>query len=145
MIAMAESGAMTTHHSTASRVDIAEIRSILAANAAFSVASGGVLAIGGFWLETRLGPPGWSLTAVGVGVFIFGCLMRRGLRAAPRATITWVLPADVGWVLGVTALVSLAPSLFTTSGMVATAAVTSVVAWFALREWRATRAPFTGS
>ena len=109
---------------------------VLDANARFSIASGSAVALLGTAPGRLLGPPGWVLVVVGAGIVAFGFVVRRAARANPVRALPAVLAADMGWIVAVTLLLSLAPSLFTIAGVTGAVAATAAVTWFAWKEWR---------
>jgi len=84
------------------------------------------------------GTPVWLIMAFGIALLFFAIDV--GLIAKWKLSSAWlvgfVFAADLLWVIAVPAIVLLWPSAFTTLGIVASLAVTAVVACFAAIEWR---------
>ncbi|QND51257.1 hypothetical protein HB779_04605 [Phyllobacterium sp. 628] len=84
------------------------------------------------------GAPVWLIATLGVALVLFAAdvgLIARW-KAQSRALVSFVFIADLLWVIGVPAILMLMPSAFTLLGVIATLAVTAVVACFALIEWQ---------
>jgi hypothetical protein len=80
----------------------------------------------------------WLIAALGIALVLFAADV--GLiakwKAQSRALVGFVFIADLLWVIGVPAILVLMPSAFTLLGVLASLAVTAVVACFALIEWQ---------
>ena len=108
----------------------------LLANAAFSGITGlGALTLAGR-LADSLGPPAWSLRAIGACLLVFAALVAREARNPQRAGTHQIIVADLAWVVAATALMGVTPGWMTGTGRIALAAVTVVVAVIALAQWR---------
>ncbi|SDO58940.1 hypothetical protein [Phyllobacterium sp. OV277] len=84
------------------------------------------------------GAPIWLIASLGIALVLFAidvALISRW-KAQSRALVGFVFIADLLWVIGVPALLMAMPSAFTALGIVASLAITAVVACFALIEWQ---------
>lgn len=84
------------------------------------------------------GAPVWLIAALGIALTLFAVdvgLIARWKSASPPL-VGFVFAADLVWVIGVPAILMLMPSAFTALGIIASLAVTAVVACFALIEWQ---------
>ncbi|MGH9916343.1 MAG: hypothetical protein ACRD63_13780 [Pyrinomonadaceae bacterium] len=84
------------------------------------------------------GAPIWLIATLGIALVLFAidvALISRW-KAQSRALVGFVFIADLLWVIGVPALLMAMPSAFTALGIVASLAITAVVACFALIEWQ---------
>ncbi|MGN7772242.1 hypothetical protein [Rhizobiales bacterium] len=83
------------------------------------------------------GAPSWLVLGLGIALLLFaadvGMIAQWKTRSRPL--VGFVFIADLLWVICVPAILVLMPSAFTSLGVVATVAVTAVVAVFALIEW----------
>ncbi|MEJ1119273.1 hypothetical protein V9K92_12430 [Phyllobacterium sp. CCNWLW109] len=83
------------------------------------------------------GAPSWLVLGLGIALLLFaadvGMIAQWKTRSRPF--VGFVFIADLLWVICVPAILVLMPSAFTPLGVVATVAVTAVVAVFALIEW----------
>lgn len=83
------------------------------------------------------GAPSWLVLGLGIALLLFaadvGMIAQWKTRSRPL--VGFVFIADLLWVICVPAILVLMPSAFTPLGVVATVAVTAVVAVFALIEW----------
>ena len=106
-------------------------------NALFSGASGLILIIGAaLGLDDWLGINAWLLVGLGVGLVIYAIDLSFFARS-PR----WLIPggrmavaADVAWVIAAVALIAFTAAL-SDAGEVALAAVSLIVAGFAVAQW----------
>lgn len=106
----------------------------LSVNAVSSGATGLVLALGAPWLDDPLGAHALVLVAVGLGLVLFADLVVLALArpAGLRRASTVVITADLAWVAA--AVVVVAGDVLTGLGDVLLAAVTVLVAGFALTQ-----------
>lgn len=112
------------------------LRNALMTNALFSGLTGaGALMLAGP-LSESLGPPPWSLRAIGAGLLLFAATVAREARAPGRARAWQIISADIGWVIAAAAIVALAPSWLSAAGRIALVGVTVVVAGMAAAQWR---------
>ncbi len=112
------------------------LKRALAANAAFSGATGlGALTLAGSLAES-LGPPAWSLRVLGAGLLVFAALVARESVAPGRSGALQIIAADMAWVASAVTLIAMAPSWLTGTGRVTLAAVTVVVGTVAAAQWR---------
>lgn len=112
------------------------LKRALVANAMFSGLTGsGALVLAGS-LSGSLGPPSWSLRALGAGLLVFAALVANEARAPGKTGTKQIIAADVGWVIGAAAIIVLAPSWLTTAGQMSLVGVTAVVAVVAAAQWR---------
>ncbi len=112
------------------------LRRALAANAAFSSITGLIASLMAGSLSDALGPPTWSLRALGVGLLVFAAVTANEARE-PRRTGTWqIIAADVGWVIAAAIIVGLSPTWLTETGRTVVVAVTVIVAAVAVAQWR---------
>ncbi|MDX1469066.1 MAG: hypothetical protein R3258_06965 [Acidimicrobiia bacterium] len=114
------------------------LRSLIRANGVFSITSGLILAVGSPLLDMWLGVDVPWLLAIGVALVGYGLSLYSSagrdetlVRLGRFATV-----ADIGWVLGAAALISLTDAL-TPGGEIALAAVSAVVLGFAVLQARA--------
>jgi hypothetical protein len=88
------------------------------------------------------GAPVWLISALGIALVVFaidvGIIARWKSASAPL--VGFVFAADLLWVIGVPTILMLMPSAFTVLGIVASLAVTAVVACFAVVEWQGLKA-----
>ena len=112
------------------------LRGALVANAAFSGTTGiGAIALADV-LATSLGPPAWSLRALGFGLVVFAAVVA-GESRAPGPRGTWrIIAADVAWVATAVIIIMVSPGWLTGVGRAALAAVTVAVAFFAVMQRR---------
>jgi hypothetical protein len=112
------------------------LRGALVANAVFSGTTGiGAIALANVFAGS-LGPPAWSLRALGVGLVVFAAVVA-GESRAPRRRDTWrIIAADVAWVATAVLIIMVSPGWLTGAGRATLAAVTVVVAVLALMQWR---------
>ncbi|MGH6862189.1 MAG: hypothetical protein ACRECY_18210 [Phyllobacterium sp.] len=84
------------------------------------------------------GAPGWLIAGLGIALLLFaievGLIAQWRIRSRPL--IGFVFIADLLWVIGVPAILLSMPSAFSLLGVIASLAVTAIVACFALMEWR---------
>jgi len=112
------------------------LKTAMMENAIVSGISGLVLVAGASGLDTWLGANVWVLVGVGVGLLGFAADLiwwsrsPRWLRPGGRIAVA----GDVAWVIGAVLLIAFMDVL-TGSGDVALAAVTVVVAGFAVAQW----------
>ncbi|NND02355.1 MAG: hypothetical protein HKN91_06160 [Acidimicrobiia bacterium] len=105
------------------------LQKLLKGNGAFSATSGAALLFGAPWLNDSLGVHTWLLVVVGVGLLAYGIQIARLARpatavvAAKTATMM-----DLGWVVVAVVLLVAVPQVMTTTGRVALALATAVVA-----------------
>lgn len=83
------------------------------------------------------GAPTWLIVGLGIALVLFAVDvgMIAQWKAQSRPLVGFVFVADLLWVICVPAILLLMPSAFTLLGVVASLAVTAVVAVFALIEW----------
>ena len=112
------------------------LKTVLTANAAFSALSGVVLAAGSAPIADFADTPTWVPLVVGAGLLPFAALVLTVARSEPlpRPAVQAVLAADIAWVVGAALLIVAGPTLLSTGGKVALAAVSLVVADFAILE-----------
>lgn len=109
-------------------------------NAFVSGISGLVLVVGATGLDTWLGVNQWVLVGVGVGLLGFAADLvwwsrsDRLLKVGGRIAVA----ADAAWVIGAVLLIAFT-GVLTRSGDMALAAVSVVVAGFALAQWLGVR------
>ena len=116
------------------------MRSALGANAGFSAIAGiAALALGGR-LEASLGPPAWSLRALGAGLIMFGLVVAREA-GAPSRPGTWrIIGADLAWVAAAVIIIAIPPGWLAETGRAVLASLTVVVAALAAAQWRGVEA-----
>ncbi|MDH3248716.1 MAG: hypothetical protein OEQ47_07130 [Acidimicrobiia bacterium] len=112
------------------------LQEALVANAVFSGTTGiGAIALADV-LAGSLGPPAWSLRALGVGLVVFAAVVA-GESRAPRARGTSrIIAADVAWVATAVIIIMVSPGWLTGVGRAVLAAVTIAVAALAAGQWR---------
>ena len=105
---------------------------VVAANAAFSAATGVLTAVGAPFLDDRVGAPALVLVALGVGLVGHAGVLVAGARrpARWRDIGRFAVAADLAWCAGAIAVIA-ATSRLTRSGEVALAAISVPVAVFA--------------
>lgn len=83
------------------------------------------------------GAPTWLIVGLGIALVLFAVDvgMIAQWKAQSRPLVGFVFVADLLWVICVPAILLLMPSAFTLLGVVASLAVSAVVAVFALIEW----------
>ena len=129
-------------------MDTKTLRLALVANAAFSGVTGlSALTFAGRLAET-LGPPAWSLRALGVGLLAFAALVARESISPGRAGTLQIIAADLAWIAAAPIIIATAPTWLTEGGQAALTAVTLVVGVVAGAQWlglrimsRAVRSP----
>lgn len=129
-------------------MDNTTLRRALIANTAFSGLTGlTALTLAGRLAET-LGPPVWSLRALGVGLLGFAALVARESAAPRRSGTLLIIAADLAWVATATVIATVVPTWLTDAGRTALGAVTLVVGTVAGAQWlglktmsRAVRSP----
>ncbi len=94
------------------------LRTVLRANAAFSLLSGTILAAGSTALDDVLGIPTLWLATLGVGVVAFGLIVRRISEPdqVRRGSALLVVGADIAWVIGTAAVLLGFPELLSIAG-----------------------------
>jgi hypothetical protein len=114
------------------------LRGPLLANAAFSGATGFILALGHARLGAWLGPNvPWVYLVLGMGLLGFAAGLV-GLARSPRPVwVAGVLVADVGWVLGTTVVVVASWSAWEATGLAAVLITNAVVAVLVVLQARA--------
>ncbi len=117
-----------------SNIDL--LRGALATNAAFSGLTGLAALILAGTLEDSLGPPAWSLRAVGAGLLVFAALVAREARRPQKAGTRQIIAADLTWVTAAGIIAAVAPSWLTSNGRIVLITVTGVVAVVAAAQWR---------
>ena len=84
------------------------------------------------------GAPAWLVMAFGIALVLFaidvGLIAR--WKHASASLVGFVFAADLLWIVAVPAILILCPAAFTTFGVIASLAVTAVVAGFAAIEWK---------
>lgn len=116
-------------------MDNITLRRSLIANAAFSGLTGlTALAFAGRLAEV-LGPPVWSLRALGVGLLGFAALVARESVSPGRSGTLQIIAADLAWVATAAIILAIAPTWLTDTGRAALAAVTLVVGIVAGAQW----------
>lgn len=106
----------------------------LAANAAFSAATGLAMLVAADPFARWLGIPFWLTVAVGAGLLPFAIVVGRvALRPRPRA-VKSVIVADAAWVVGAAAIIIGFPQSMSSAGLWALGLVTIAVADFALLQ-----------
>lgn len=112
------------------------LRNALLTNAGFSGAIGALAVALGGRLEDALGPPTWSLRALGMGLLVFAVVVANEARA-PGHSGTWrIIGADLLWVVAAPIIIAVSPEWLTRSGQAALALVTVAVAALAAAQWR---------
>lgn len=111
------------------------------ANAVFSLSTGLALLAGSPVLSHWFAAPAVVLAAVGAGVLGFGGLLALANRRTEggAGVLRFAFAADVGWVVGASALFAFFPGVLSTAGWVALAAASLAVADFAVLEGRLLR------
>ena len=93
------------------------------------------------------GAPAWLIMAFGIALLLFAVDV--GLIAqwknASVSLVGFVFAADLLWVVAVPVILVLFPSAFTTLGIIASLAVTVVVAGFAAIEWKGLKQMLAGN
>lgn len=111
------------------------LRRALNANAAFSAASGLLLALGAVPVARFLGiaPYAWGVAAVGLGLLGFAAEVARQARRKPvdARRVGAICAADLAWVVASRALLAGWPELLSLAGRIAVAAVAIAVGAFA--------------
>ena len=111
----------------------------LIANAAFSGLTGlTALTLAGRLAET-LGPPAWSLRALGVGLLGFAALVARESISPGRPGTLQIIAADLAWTATAAVILMIAPTWLTDGGRAALTAVTFVVFIVAAAQWTGLR------
>lgn len=112
-------------------------------NAIFSGLAGLVLAAAPVAVGGLLMPavPLWAVMAIGIGLVLFALDVAwvAASRVHSALFVGAVLAADIAWVVGVPAVLVLAPSAFTPLGIFMALASTVAVAGFAVMEWKGLR------
>ena len=103
----------------------------LAANSAFSAATGIILIVAAVPLSGWLGVQPWLLVLVGAGLLPFAFLVGRTARDPEPSRVIQVIVADVSWVLGAGVILFGFPGWMTGQGLWALEIVTGGVALFA--------------
>lgn len=116
--------------------DTTILRRALAANAAFSGITGLFSLLGAGPLSDALGPPTWSLRALGAGLLVFAAVVAIEAREPGRTGTRQIIAADVGWVIAAAIIVGMTPAWLTDTGRAVIVAVTVVVAAVAAAQWR---------
>lgn len=112
------------------------LRNALLTNAGFSGATGALAVALGGRLGDALGPPTWSLRALGMGLLVFAVVVANEARA-PGHPGTWmIIGADLLWVVAAPIIIAVGPEWLTRSGQAALALVTVAVAALAAAQWR---------
>ncbi|MCG8432921.1 MAG: hypothetical protein MJA83_02690 [Gammaproteobacteria bacterium] len=109
----------------------------LAGNGLFSLFSGAVLLLGGYWIAPLLGDIAfWVVMLVGAGLIPFGLQLLRaaGNGRIKRAEAVSISVMDFGWVAGSALLLLFLPDYFTRAGIIAVDAVALIVLVFALLQ-----------
>lgn len=83
------------------------------------------------------GAPNWLVVGLGIALLLFAVdvALIAQWKTRSRPLVGFVFAADLLWVICVPAILMLMPSAFTLFGLIASLAVTAVVAVFALIEW----------
>ena len=111
------------------------LRTALLTNAGFSGVTGLLALVLAGSLATSLGPPAWSLRALGVGLIVFGIAVTLVARA-PQPRRAWeIIAADLAWVATATVVIAVAPGWTTAAGRTVLAVVTVAVAALAAAQW----------
>lgn len=128
----------TTRNTQATQRSERPLRSVLATNAVFSGLAGAVLAATAGPIADRVGvDPAWPVRAVGLALMVFALDVALVARAPQRWLVRGgkaILGADVAWLAGTAAV--LAAGWFSPFGVGAALVTASVVAGFAIGEWR---------
>ena len=112
------------------------LRNALFANAGFSGVTGALAVALGGPLEDALGPPTWSLRALGAGLLVFAVVVANEVRS-PGNPGTWrIIGADLVWVVAAASAIAMSPEWLTRSGRAVLALVTVAVAALAAAQWR---------
>ncbi len=106
----------------------------LEANAWFSSACAASLTIGGILLAGPLGVPAWFLVATGISLGVFAACVRLVAPSPRPPLVLLVIGADVAWVVVALVVIVGFPSLMSSAGVTALAAVTVVVAGLAVAQ-----------
>ena len=111
------------------------LRTVLRENAAFSMLSGTVLAVGSAALDDWIGLHWWILAPLGIGLMAFAAAVWFGAGRAEllRPTAQLAIAGDLGWIVGAVVIV-VATDWLTRNGEVALLAVTALVACFAIGQ-----------
>lgn len=115
---------------------ITMLQRALTANAAFSALTGLAALTFAGRLSGALGPPDWSLRALGAGLLIFAALVARESMAPGRSGTIPIIAADLAWVVSATIVLVSAPSWLADTGRITLATVSLVVAAVAVAQWR---------
>ncbi len=112
------------------------LKGALVANAVFSGTTGiGAIVLAGLLAES-LGPPAWSLRALGVGLIGFAAMVARESLAPQRRRTRQIVAADAAWVATAAIIILAAPGWLTGTGRAVLATVTACVALLAAAQWR---------
>ncbi len=143
---LAETGTVSSaKHARQLRRKRSTLDLIVTANAAFSAASGGALALAApFWSVQFGGAPTLLFVALGVGLLTFATTIAAigGRGASPREGKV-IAALDTGWVLGTAALLALASPAYSTLGIVAAIGAAIAVGGFAWAQHRFASRPST--
>ena len=120
------------------------LRRALLANAAFSAVTAILALVLGGRLEESLGPPAWSIRALGAGLLAFAALVAHEAREPSRRGARPIIAADLAWVVGAIAIIAVTPDWLTDTGSLVLASVTAVVATLAAAPWRGLRRAAAG-
>lgn len=108
----------------------------LKANAGFSLATGLIAVALAGRFEESLGPPAWSLRALGAGLLVFAALVAREARAPEPTGSQQIIAADLAWVVAAAIIVAVSPDWLTGTGRVVLGVVSALVAVLAAAQWR---------
>ena len=112
------------------------LKNALVANAVFSGTTGiGAIVFAGLLAES-LGPPAWSLRALGAGLVGFAAIVARESLAPQRRRARQIVAADAAWVAAAAIIILAAPGWLTGAGRSVLATVTASVALLAAAQWR---------
>lgn len=106
----------------------------LAVNATFSGLAGVVLAVGASPVSEWLGIPMWISLLIGIGLAVFAVIVMRVAREPTRSSVVQVIGADVAWVVGAATIIVAFPGWMSAEGLWALAAMSAVVALFAVLQ-----------
>lgn len=121
-------------------MDNTTLRRALIANAAFSGLTGlTAVAFAGRLTET-LGPPAWSLRALGVGLIGFAAVVAGESASPGRSGTLQIIAADLAWIATAVVLLTIAPTWLTDAGRTTLAGVTLIVGVVAGAQWWGLRA-----
>lgn len=112
------------------------LRNALMTNAGFSTATGLIAVAFAARLEGLLGPPAWSLRAIGAALLVFAALVAHEARAPGQARIRQIIAADLAWVVSAAVVLASAPAWLTDTGLVVLGVVSVLVAFIATAQWR---------